>query len=41
VFDDEASAREFMDAVRANKPHQSAAGVTNEELLLVELVAEA
>jgi hypothetical protein len=41
VFDDEASAREFMYAVRANTPRQSAAGVTNEELLLVELVAEA
>jgi hypothetical protein len=41
VFDDESSAREFMTAVRANAPRQRAAGVANDELLLVELVAEA
>jgi hypothetical protein len=40
VFEDEPSAREFIDAVRANAPRQQAAGVTNDEFLLVELVAD-
>jgi hypothetical protein len=40
AFDDESAARGFMDTVRANATRQTAAGVTNHELLLVELVAE-
>jgi hypothetical protein len=41
VFEDEPSARTFIDAVRANVPNQAASGVRNDEMVLVELVAEA
>jgi len=40
AFDDKFSAREFINAVRANAEPQRTAGVGNDELLLVELVAE-
>lgn len=40
AFEDKPAAREFVNAVRANAPRQQAAGVTNDEFLLVELVAE-
>jgi hypothetical protein len=40
AFDDESAARDFMDTVRANSGRQRAAGVTNDELLLIEVVAE-
>jgi hypothetical protein len=41
VFDDESSARDFMRAVRDNAGPQKTAGVANDELVLVELDAEA
>jgi hypothetical protein len=41
VFHDERSARDFMQAVRANAGPQKTAGVANDELILVELNAEA
>ncbi len=41
VFDEERSARGFMNTVRANAGRQRTAGVTNDELVLVELDAEA
>jgi peroxiredoxin len=39
-FDDESAARDFVNTVHANAPRQRAAGVSTDELLLVELVAE-
>jgi hypothetical protein len=41
VFDDERSARKFIHAVRENAGLQKTAGVANDELILVELNAEA
>jgi hypothetical protein len=41
VFKDEPSARSFIDAVRGNSPQQSQAGVRNDQLVLVGLIAEA
>ena len=40
AFVDESAARDFINTVRANAGRQTAAGVTNDELLLVEVVAE-
>jgi hypothetical protein len=41
VFADEPSARDFASSVRANAGPQQTAGVSNQELILVELEAEA
>jgi hypothetical protein len=41
VFEDERLARDFMSSVRANATRQGEAGVTNDELVLVELDVEA
>jgi hypothetical protein len=41
VFDNEPSARVFIDSVRANAPRQRTAGVFDQEFLLVELLADA
>jgi hypothetical protein len=41
VFDGERSARDFIRAVRENAGPQKTAGVANNELILVELNAEA
>jgi hypothetical protein len=41
VFENEHPARDFIDSVRANAPRQQTAGVTNDEFVLVELIADA
>ena len=41
TFDTEQAASDFVATVRANAPAQASAGVANDELVVVELVAEA
>jgi hypothetical protein len=41
TFDGESAARDFMNMVSANAPRQRAAGVTNDDMFLVEVIAEA